>query len=501
MGDSIIRFLGPDSRDQLQIRWLDESSTNDDSRPALGLVLNYSSWTRGVAEASEDYRYAFVQKLAERVLEGLSCQKFVLCRQIDECDETMDRYICDNNFFQSGNDKRMIPPESLPVISLVLARKDAPLILDYITSASSKSIQQSFAAFSDPTNNEADREKQQLLSINDLCSATAGHVDHFTQKYNIGVDLSQSSDTLRIFVAGDRSSVGKSSVCLGILGNLLEQGYKPEDLAYIKPATQSESTQLVQLYCNKHGIACVPIGPLVYYRGFTRAFLAGETQSTEELLDMCGRSVDRIAVGKRVVLVDGVGFPAVGSICGTDNASVLKACSYPTRNGNDEVISRKPMAVVLVGGGGVGGAVDAFNLNTTYFTAAGVKVIGGIFNKLALDGFYSLENCKSQVTRYFESSEEQIRQERRPFGFVPQFPQIALPSAMDCVDEFIKLFGSHVDIRSILESAKQVRDDENVAGLSRPRTQHKVEIKRTEKSRNRADIEMNAISAGAAPSA
>ena len=36
--------------------------------------------------------------------------------------------------------------------------------------------------------------------------------------------------------------------------------------------------------------------------------------------------------------------------------------------------------------------VDAFNLNATYFEAANVPVIGAIFNKLSLNGFYSLEN-------------------------------------------------------------------------------------------------------------
>lgn len=116
---------------------------------------------------------------------------------------------------------------------------------------------------------------------------------------------------------------------------------------------------MIQIYCEKKGIACVPIGPLVYYRGFTRAFLAGETPSTDDLLAACGSSVDRLARGKKVVLIDGVGYPAVGSICGTDNASVALACSYPLDNG-----TRKPASVLLVGGSGVGNAVDVrlFNL-------------------------------------------------------------------------------------------------------------------------------------------
>lgn len=37
------------------------------------------------------------------------------------------------------------------------------------------------------------------------------------------------------------------SVCLGILGGLLKVGFKPEDVAYIKPATQCESAQVMLL--------------------------------------------------------------------------------------------------------------------------------------------------------------------------------------------------------------------------------------------------------------
>jgi hypothetical protein len=36
---------------------------------------------------------------------------------------------------------------------------------------------------------------------------------------------------------------------LGILGGLLKVGFKPEDVAYIKPATQCESAQVIMLLC------------------------------------------------------------------------------------------------------------------------------------------------------------------------------------------------------------------------------------------------------------
>lgn len=42
-------------------------------------------------------------------------------------------------------------------------------------------------------------------------------------------------------------------------------------------------------------------------------------------------------------------------------------------------------------------------------------MLGGIFNKLPLEGFYSLEACKEAVTSYFS----QHGQQYCPYGFIP----------------------------------------------------------------------------------
>ena len=207
-----------------------------------------------------------------------------------------------------------------------------------------------------------------------------------------------------IFVAGDRSQVGKSSTCLGVLGALHEKmGIPARDLAYIKPATQCEGTQLITRYCDAKGIENVGIGPVVFFSGFTRSFLAGEQGTSAELLDRCRAAVDGLKRGKTVCVVDGVGYPAVGSICGVSNAAMACALGAP---------------VLLVGKKGVGDAVDSFNLNATFFESHGVKVLGGIFNRLPNDpsNYYSLDKCKAAVTSYFR----QFRPKQMPYGFVPE---------------------------------------------------------------------------------
>jgi hypothetical protein len=286
---------------------------------------------------------------------------------------------------------------------------------------------------------------------------------------------------------------------------MIRMGYPPSGLAYIKPATQNESPQLVQKYCEYMGIDCVPIGPVVYYRGFTRAFLAGQTESSEELLKKVEHAVDTLAKDKNVIIIDGVGFPAVGSICGTDNASVALASGYPAYNSSSgEVTERKPLGVLLVGGPGVGSAVDAFNLNATYFERVNVPVLGAIFNKLSLDGFYSLENCKEQISLYFSQNEHQIKHQRKPFGFCPMFAQRKSQNAIDYAHEFIRVFGDHVDMNALLDSATEVKSRSIVSDKTASRIFQSSEpaSKRQKVSaRTREEIENAAITAGAAPSA
>eukprot|EP00554_Chaetoceros_debilis_P014211 CAMPEP_0194120290 /NCGR_PEP_ID=MMETSP0150-20130528/42887_1 /TAXON_ID=122233 /ORGANISM="Chaetoceros debilis, Strain MM31A-1" /LENGTH=578 /DNA_ID=CAMNT_0038812341 /DNA_START=119 /DNA_END=1855 /DNA_ORIENTATION=+ len=284
---------------------------------------------------------------------------------------------------------------------------------------------------------------------------------------------------IRIFIAGDRSQCGKSSVCLGILGTLLQKlNYPASSLAYIKPATQCEETQLVTEFCKRNNIDACPVGPIVYYRGFTRAYLNGETETSEQLLEKVSRAVDDIGKGKDVVIIDGVGYPSVGSITGTDNASVAIASGYSLIN----PLEKRPPGVLIVGKRGVGDAVDSYNLNASYFRskANSVPVLGAIFNRLPSDGYYSLENCKEAVSMYFNrhrlsDSKPSNSGRERVFGFIPEVEGIAdsrkkqtdgadisidneVDLAMSHADRFIQNFSDHVDVAGIIERAASIRD-------------------------------------------
>jgi len=295
---------------------------------------------------------------------------------------------------------------------------------------------------------------------------------------------------IRIFVAGDRTQVGKSSICLGLLGTLLHKlNHSPETLAYIKPATQCEDSMLVTQYCQSVGIDTVSSkdAPLVYYKGFTRAFLKGETDGSEVLLRKVSKAVDDLflgsgddIVGKKVVIIDGVGYPAVGSITGTDNADIARACGYPLDDNNENETNnssnRRPPGVLLVGRSGVGDAIDSYNLNASYFKAKDVPVIGVVFNRLSSEGYYALEKCRAPITSYFK---QQTRNDQ-VFGFIPEVEAISNKSntatttttkneegaivvepsselAMQNAHAFIDVFSSCVDVSGILKSAAGIK--------------------------------------------
>jgi len=190
-------------------------------------------------------------------------------------------------------------------------------------------------------------------------------------------------------------------VSLGLLVALLDAGFLPHEVAYIKPATQCVSSTLVARFCEDQGIACEHIGPVVYYRGFTRKQLDNpDGRSSDALVAQCSEAVSRISKGKRITVIDGVGYPSVGSIVGCSSADIAVACAAP---------------VLLVGKPGVGDAVDSFNLCARFFEAQAVPVLGAIFNRLSPSGFYSLDSCRRYVCKYMALS----RPRQRVYGMLP----------------------------------------------------------------------------------
>lgn len=206
--------------------------------------------------------------------------------------------------------------------------------------------------------------------------------------------------TTYVYVLGSTSGVGKSSVCQGILAQLLALGILPEQLGYIKPMTQCIVQQPVARFCASEGIDCNDLQGLIFKTGFTKDFWDGKVQDSKSILNDSLAAINWLAVDKKIVVIDGVGHPAVGSVIGVSNVDIAKALSSQ---------------VIFVGNPGFGAAVDETVLCTSYINSKGIKNIGLIFNKVKQDNLQSLEHY---LSLYFSTHHPKLTM----FGLLPLQP-------------------------------------------------------------------------------
>ena len=54
--------------------------------------------------------------------------------------------------------------------------------------------------------------------------------------------------------------------------------------------------------------------------------VVAEQGTSAELVASCAMAIRRIGTGKKIVVIDGVGYPSVGSIVGCSSVDIAKAC-------------------------------------------------------------------------------------------------------------------------------------------------------------------------------
>jgi dethiobiotin synthetase len=221
-----------------------------------------------------------------------------------------------------------------------------------------------------------------------------------------------------VLIAGDKAGAGKSTICLAILHSLIQSGtFTASELAYIKPCTQCEDITLVSKYCEQVGIAHRGIGPVRYYKGFTYEVIDKQVDSVQ-LLNSAVEACRTIAQGKKFVIVDGVGYPSVGSVCGVSNGHIAAALNIP---------------VVIVGRPGVGDALDSLTMHLAFFELLHkVRVAGVVFNQLkppieetdeskaAVTSRHSYSDCVKYVTKYISETWPNLKL----LGFFEEIPMV-----------------------------------------------------------------------------
>jgi dethiobiotin synthetase len=234
--------------------------------------------------------------------------------------------------------------------------------------------------------------------------------------------------TKYIYVMGSESGVGKSTVCMGMLAQLLESGLAPEQLAYIKPVTQCVVKQTVALFCEQTKIPCLDIGSLVFRKGFSRDFIDGLTKPSDELKADVLTSILGIGKEKEVVIIDGVGDPSVGSVVGVSNVEVALSLSC---------------RVVFVGKPGIGAAIDNTVLCVSFMQHKGLANIGIIYNKNPLLAF-------ADVKKYVTKRLPELLREVTLLGFIGNDQIVDSCLKDNSSAEIAQWFGSYVDERTLI---------------------------------------------------
>ncbi len=234
--------------------------------------------------------------------------------------------------------------------------------------------------------------------------------------------------TKYIYVMGSESGAGKSTVCLGILAQLLVSGYAPNQLAYIKPVTQCIAKQAVTLFCEHTKIPCSAIGTLVFRNGFSRDFIDCLTKRSNELMADVLDSIHSLSKDKEIVIIDGIGHPSVGSVVGVSNIDV--ALSLPCN-------------VIFVGKPGIGAALDNTVLCVSFMQYKGLANIGIIYNKIPLSAF---DDIKKYVTKRLPQLLPQVTL----LSFISNDQGIESQLVFNASEEIAQWFSSYVNDKTLL---------------------------------------------------
>ena len=227
-----------------------------------------------------------------------------------------------------------------------------------------------------------------------------------------------------IYVAATRQHVGKTSVSLALVSGLQKRFDK---VGFIKPVGQKslpvveegrimevdKDVVLVKEHFQLDHLQFKFMSPVLIPPGYTKDYLDGKISddSHEELVQ---KAYAQIASKSDVVLCEGTGHCAVGSIVKVNNAKVASWL------GAD---------MVLVANGGLGSAYDDLELNRILCHHHGVTIAGVIINKVQID--------KYEQTKYYLG--KALAQVNIPLlGVIPDRPFLGCPAIADLE----KLFGS-----------------------------------------------------------
>jgi hypothetical protein len=222
----------------------------------------------------------------------------------------------------------------------------------------------------------------------------------------------------KIFIAATKQNDGKTTVALGLISNLMDRFKR---IGFIKPIGQryleeegekvDEDSILIERSLELCGVKCElkDMSPIAVQKGFTEQYILNPDK--ERLTNQIKKSFSRVAKDRDLMVIEGTGHAAVGSVFDHCNASVAK------------LLGAK---VILVSSGGIGRPIDEIVLNKSLFEKEEIELAGVIINKVLPDKF-------SKVNKLIRRG--LTRKGIQVLGVIPYLPTLSYPSIEQILEE------------------------------------------------------------------
>ncbi|MCD6519502.1 MAG: AAA family ATPase [Anaerolineae bacterium] len=265
-----------------------------------------------------------------------------------------------------------------------------------------------------------------------------------------------------VFVLGTSRNIGKTVTCIGIIAKLTapESGYTVDDIGYIKPVGQQTLTVLsgegVPIEADKDAVLITSLmniqchgyektSPVVWRGGLTSKYIEEAAQGDplegrQEFLERIREAYEQVALGKKIVIVEGTGQPGVGSVAGISNADVINTLRE----------MGVPLFAILVTRAGIGSTIDEVFPYLMALDHLGTRIDGLIINAVIPSKMHKVRHyLETYYTQVFQSLYGRYLKVQTPpqiLGFVPEIPELELPTMRLIVEYFAKKPESAMEI-------------------------------------------------------
>ena len=225
-----------------------------------------------------------------------------------------------------------------------------------------------------------------------------------------------------IYISGFGQHAGKTMTSIGLLSTL-KKYFKPEELGYIKPVGQEifqlsngdfidKDVSIIQQFAEIPDFDLKNVSPVRLGPGVTRKYLdSADKKIAAAVIEKRLTDAFLTLNHKKVIVAEGTGHPGVGGIVGLSNAQVCRLIGAE---------------IVYLSGGGIGKALDIFEVNMAYFHHRKCKVRGVLFNKLIPEKIDMMKEYITEdlINRQFNYFGEPLK----VLGYMPQIDFLYKPS-------------------------------------------------------------------------